>query len=71
MPSFHFTFWQLFCGLFFSSVGYVYFSYGKRTEQHIYLIVGIALMAFCFFVTSTAWLIGVGVALSAIPFVLS
>jgi hypothetical protein len=50
-------------------VGMAYFSYGKKLSKPVPLGCGVALMVFPYFVSSTAWLLGIGGVLSAVPFV--
>jgi hypothetical protein len=57
----------LWWGLLFGSIGLGYFIYGKKQQAIVPLVCGIALMAFPYFVSGTAWLIVVGVVLIAIP----
>ena len=52
----------------FSSVGYVYFSYGKRTTNLQITATGIALMAYGYFTPTLLACVGVGAALLALPF---
>jgi hypothetical protein len=58
----------LWWGLLFGSIGLGFFIYGKKQRVIVPLVCGIALMAFPYFVSGTAWLIVVGVALMAIPY---
>lgn len=57
----------LWWGLLFGSIGLGYFIYGKKQQAIVPLVCGVALMAFPYFVSGTAWLIVVGVVLLAIP----
>ena len=61
---------QLIVGLIFSCVGFVYFSYGKRTQTFQIMICGLALMTYSYFVDSMTATIIVGLVLSALPFLL-
>ena len=54
----------------FSIIGMGYFAYGKKSQQIIMVICGIALMGYSYFVTGTIYIIMIGVALSALPFIL-
>ena len=51
-------------------VGMAYFSYGKKLSKPVPLGCGVGLIVFPYFVTGTAWMIGIGAVLSAVPFVL-
>ena len=66
MPSFSGT--QLFAGLIFSSVGFVAFVYGKRMHVWKPMFIGLLLMAYTYFVESTALLFGIGLVLTAALF---
>jgi len=58
----------LFWGMIFSSIGIGYFLYGKKTGVITYLILGIALFIYPFFITELYWLIGIGTLLTLLPF---
>jgi hypothetical protein len=49
-------------GLFFGSIGFVAFIYGKRTNQWRTMMLGLALMAFPYFVESVPILYLLGTA---------
>lgn len=59
----------LIASLVFSCVGYVYFSYGKRTTNLQMTATGISLMVYGYFTPSLIACIGVGALLSALPFI--
>ncbi|MEJ2729844.1 MAG: hypothetical protein P8185_15300 [Deltaproteobacteria bacterium] len=56
--------------LIFSIIGLGYFAYGKKSQQFLMLICGIALMGYSYFVNSTGYIILIGGALSALPFII-
>jgi hypothetical protein len=58
----------LWWGLLFGSVGLGFFVYGRKQRAVVPLVCGVALMAFPYFVSGTAWLLIVGVVLMAIPY---
>jgi len=58
-----FSFTNLIAGLIFSGVGLVAFVYGKKRGSFKPLSIGIALMAYPYFLTSTFWLYTVGIGL--------
>jgi hypothetical protein len=60
----------LFWGLVFSSIGFGYFLYGKKQGRAVPLICGIALMIYPYFISNEWLTIGLGVALSVIPYFL-
>jgi len=55
----------------FSIIGLGYMSYGKKSQQLIMVICGIGLMGYSYFIDGTLYIILIGLALSALPFVLS
>ncbi len=54
----------------FSVIGLGYFAYGKKSQQLLMLICGIALMGYTYLVDGTVYIILIGVGLSALPFIL-
>jgi hypothetical protein len=59
----NFSFANLIAGFIFSGVGLVAFVYGKKQGSFRPLVIGIALMAYPYFLTSTFWLYAVGIGL--------
>jgi hypothetical protein len=55
----------------FSIIGLGYFSYGKKSQQLLMVICGIGLMGYSYFIDGTLPIILIGLALSALPFVLA
>ena len=53
--------------IIFSVVGLGYFAYGKKSQQILMVICGIALMGYSYFVTGTIYIILIGMALSSLP----
>jgi len=53
----------------FSVIGLGYLTYGKKSQQLLMLICGLALMGYSYFVDGTAHIILIGVGLSALPFI--
>ena len=60
-----FSVWGLVGGFIFSSIGFVAFMYGKKNSYFKPLIIGIALMAYTFFIRSTVALYLIGICLTA------
>lgn len=54
----------------FSIVGLAYLAYGKKSQQLMMVICGIGLMGYSYFIDGTLYIILIGLALSALPFVL-
>lgn len=59
---------SLLWGVLFSSIGLGYFIYGRKQQQLVPLLCGIGLMGFTFFVSNNWALVGIGVALMAVPY---
>ena len=56
-------------GLLFGSIGFGFFIYGKKQKAVVPLITGIVLCVVPYFIANVYVLVGVGVVLMAIPFV--
>lgn len=54
--------------LLFSSVGLGFFLYGKKQQAVVPLFSGLVLMIYPYFVSNTILLVGIGVALTALPY---
>jgi hypothetical protein len=57
-------------GLLFGSIGLGFAMYGRKQKAPVPLVCGLALMVFPYFVSNTLLLIGIGIALCAIPYFL-
>jgi cytochrome c biogenesis factor len=55
-------------GVLFSSVGMVYFVYGKKQDKRVALYCGVALMIIPYFIGSVYVLVGLCLALLALPY---
>jgi hypothetical protein len=55
----------------FSIVGLGYLTYGKKSQQLLMIVCGIGLMGYSYFIDGTIYIILIGLALSALPFVLA
>lgn len=58
----------LWWGLLFGSIGLGFVVYGRKQRAIVPLVAGGTLMVFPYFVSGTAWLLIIGVALIAIPY---
>ncbi len=58
---------SLLWGVLFGSLGFGYFLYGKKQGAVIPLVCGLLLMVFPYFISNTALVVLVGLALAAIP----
>ncbi|MEK7352613.1 MAG: hypothetical protein AAB177_17200 [Nitrospirota bacterium] len=56
-------------GLLFGSIGFGFFLYGKKQKAVVPLVTGIVLCVIPYFIANVYVLVGVGVVLMAIPFV--
>ena len=54
----------------FSVIGIGYLTYGKKSQQLLMVICGIALMGYSYFINGTVYIILIGVGLGALPFIL-
>ena len=59
---------MLLWGLLFGSIGLGFFIYGKKQKAVVPLVCGLALMVYPYFVSNVPLLVGIGVALLAIPY---
>jgi len=55
-------------GVLFSSIGLGFFVYGKKQTRIVPFMAGLALMIYPYFVDTVSLLLGVGVALIALPY---
>lgn len=58
---------DLVLGLVFGAVGTFYIAYARRQRSAMFLIAGVALIAYPFFVDSPLLIVLIGLALSAVP----
>ena len=58
-------------GLLFSSIGFVYFVYGKKRQNLVIRYTGVALIVFPYFIQTPTILVLVGIALMALPKIIS
>ena len=57
----------LLLSVIFSSIGLGYFIYGKKQQQSLPLICGLALMIYPYFIDSAALMSAIGILLIAVP----
>ena len=55
-------------GIIFGTIGLGYFSYGKKQNAIVPLLVGIALLVFPYFVSNTYVLVTIGTVLVVLPY---
>jgi len=58
---------HFFFGLLFSTVGTGYFIYGRKERSSSYLLLGVFLVAYPYFVSNLVLLVLIGIVLSALP----
>lgn len=63
--------WNIFFSVIFGLIGAVYIVYGKNTTSLPFMICGLLLIVYTFFVSTTAEVIWYGLALLAAAFVLN
>jgi hypothetical protein len=61
---------QIFLSVLWSAIGLGYIVYGKKQKRVLPFLSGIALMVFPYFVESWIVSIGIGLVLTALPFVI-
>lgn len=61
---------SLIIGIFTGAIGVGYFIYGKRQARFAPLLAGMMLCVYPYFVDSVLWLLVIGVALMAAPFLI-
>ncbi len=54
----------------FGSIGLGYFIYGKKQQKMVPLIAGIALCAYPYFISNVYAMVGVGIILTAVPWLI-
>jgi hypothetical protein len=65
-----FTMGSMIAALFFSLVGLVYLKQGKADANVTRMVCGVCLLGFTFFVTHTLYIMLIGSALTAAPFII-
>ena len=60
---------NILAGLIFGAVGFVAFMYGKKQALAKPMVLGVALMAYPYFITSTVAVVATGLILTALLFV--
>lgn len=62
---------QLYLSFLFSTIGIGYFMYGKRESEAGFILAGIALGVYPYFVSSVGMIVLLGVLVVAAPFVIN
>ena len=60
----------LLLGVLFSSIGLGYFVYGRKQRNAVAWLSGISLMTYPLFISNSLLMVGIGVVLVVIPFVI-
>jgi hypothetical protein len=58
----------LYWGMLFGAIGLGFLVYGRKQRAAVPLVVGLALIAFPYFVTNTILLVVIGILLMAVPY---
>lgn len=53
----------------FSVVGYLWFQHGRRSVELLPMFCGVALMGYSYLFESTAWIVGLGIVFTMLPWV--
>ncbi len=61
--------WSILASIIFSLVGLVYLKQGKADGDAVKLVCALALLVFPYFVGGVIWVVLIGAALTALPFV--
>jgi hypothetical protein len=61
---------NLFIGILAGAIGMGYFVYGKRQVRVVPMVAGVVLCIYPYFVDSVLWLVVIGAALVASPFLI-
>ena len=59
----------LILSLIFSGIGFVYFAYGKKQSEFMFMLAGGIMFFYPYVITSPLWMTVVGLALMASPFI--
>ena len=62
--------WAIFWGLLFGSIGFGFFIYGKKQQRLVFLVAGLVLMVFPYFIDKSLLIFIVGTVLTAVPFLI-
>jgi len=57
-------------GFLFGTIGFGFFTYGRKQKAIVPLICGLVLMVFPYFIANTILLVAIGVALMVLPYFL-
>lgn len=61
---------SMFVSLFISTLGLAYLQYGRRRPAPMFVVCGLLLMSYSYFVDSMGWTIGIGAVLLGLPFLI-
>ncbi|OGR80954.1 MAG: hypothetical protein A3I11_06195 [Elusimicrobia bacterium RIFCSPLOWO2_02_FULL_39_32] len=67
----NFSFSSLVASLMVSGVGFVFFKVGRKKMKPLFLIFGIVMMVYPYFITNFLWMVGIAIGLSSILYWLS
>ena len=59
---------NLFLSLFISTVGFAYFVYGRKRPSYPFMLTGVVMMGFSYFLDSLWLSLLIGIVLAAVPF---
>ncbi len=61
----NFSFGSLVGSMLVSGVGIVFFKYGRKRSDSVFVIVGVVMMIYPYFVSDFWWMLGIAAAMSA------
>lgn len=64
----NFSFGSLFASLFVSGAGYVFYKFGRKKTRPVFVIFGICMMIYPYFVSDFFYMVGIAIGLSALLF---
>lgn len=62
---------SLFATLMISTIGFAYLQYGRKRPAPMFVVSGLLLMTYSYFVDSFAWTLGIGALLLGLPFIIN
>lgn len=66
-----FSFGSLVCSMLVTGVGFVFFKYGRKRSRPMFLIFGIAMMIYPYFIDNVYWMLGIAAAISGVLYYLN
>lgn len=61
-----FSFGSLAASLFVSGLGFAFFRYGRKRSRAVFVLFGILMMVYPYFIPDAGWMVGIAVLMCAI-----